>query len=700
MSGPCPEKPQLQQRVSDPFLDVGGAMGGFLCLNSRIALPKAGSSRSSRLVTLIATALAFSAPIGLQGESDDGWPHYGGSLSGDRYASPSKITAETADRLVPVWTYRTGDAASGEDFDGEPSRFRATPILFEGKLIASTGFNRVFALNPGTGEEIWAFDPKVDFSKKYSEMFTSRGVAAWKEDSDKQGPCRARVFLGTLDARLLAIDVDTGELCSDFGRRGEVDLSAGIRRYRKRDYSVTSPPTVVGNLVIVGSAIGDNGAAHLESGVVRAYDARDGSLVWAWDPIPRAIDHPGAKSWTKPKGNRTGGANVWSVMSADPERDLVFLPTTSPSPDFYGGERLGDNALANSVVSLKASTGEFVWGYQTVRHDLWDYDLASQPLLFEHLSLDGTTRPAIAQATKTGFVFVLDRTTGEPLHPIEDRRVPQSSVPGEVAAKKQPFPKLRLHDTDARPLQFWNFSEEHLAACKRLMAGVRYEGMFTPPSLEGTLLYPGNPGGTNWGSMAYDRSSRVGYLVVSRWPTIVKLIPRNKFRAAEREGTLNGVEAQHTEQNGTPYGMARTDLVHNYLPCLEGPWSTLVAVDLDRGEVLWERAVGTTPWVDVGEKASKWGYINSGGPIVTEGGVVFLATTYDNMLRAYDGGQGNEIWNWQLPAGVHATPMAYQLDGMDYVVITAGGDLTNGTGRGDHVVAFRLEGKSPSSMDK
>ena len=691
---------QLLQPAADPLLYVSSAFEGLSNLNNRISMPNACVGRSGRLAVLTAIALTLSAPIGLQGETDEGWPHYGGSLGGDRFATPSGITPENVSLLVPVWIHRTGDASDGEKFDGNPSRFRATPILFDGKLIASTGFNRVFALDPRTGEEIWKFDPKVNFSKSYSEMFTSRGVAAWQDGADKSGPCSARVFLGTLDARLLAIDADTGELCEDFGKRGEVDLSAGIRRYRKHDYSVTSPPTVVGNLVIVGSAIGDNGAANLESGVVRAYDVRDGSLVWAWDPIPRSQDHPGAKSWTKPKGNRTGGANVWSVMSADPDRDLVFLPTTSPSPDFYGGERLGDNAFANSVVSLKASTGEFVWGYQTVRHDLWDYDLASQPLLFEHLSSNGTRRPAIAQATKTGFVFVLDRTTGEPLHPIEDREVPQSSVPGEVAAQKQRFPKLRLHDTDARPLQLWNFNEEHRTACKALLAGVRYEGIFTPPSLEGTLLYPGNPGGINWGSMAFDRDSRIGYLVVSRWPTIVKLIPRNKFRAAEHKGTLNGAEAQHTEQKGTPYGMARTDLVHNHLPCLEGPWSTLVAVDLDRGEVLWERPAGETPWVDVGETAAKWGYITKGGPMVTEGGVVFLATAYDNMLRAYNGGQGNEIWNWELPAGAHSTPMGYRLDGKDYVVVTAGGDLTNGIGRGDHVIAFRLEGKSPSSTDK
>ena len=283
------------------------------------------------------------------------------------------------------------------------------------------------------------------------------------------------MFLGTLDARLIAIDADTGERCAEFGDRGDVSLSKGIPRYRKYDYSVTSPPTVVGDLVIVGSAIGDNGAAHLEPGVVRAYDVHHGSLVWSWDPIPRASDHPGADSWATVRRNRTGGANVWSVMSADVTRDLVFLPTTSPSPDFFGGKRLGDNAFANSVVALRASTGEFMWGYQTVRHDLWDYDLASQPLLFDHVSPEGTVRPAVAQATKTGFVFVLDRETGKSLHPVEEERaVPQSDVPGEESAATQPFTKLRLHDQDDQSFHLWDFTDEHRAACEQLTANVRY----------------------------------------------------------------------------------------------------------------------------------------------------------------------------------------------------------------------------------
>ncbi|MCY3932005.1 MAG: pyrroloquinoline quinone-dependent dehydrogenase [Acidobacteria bacterium] len=649
-------------------------------------------SASVGLATLLGACLGTG--VGAAGQPSDGWPHYGGSLAGDRYAAPSAITPESIDRLSVAWVYRTGDTTDGNGFGGNPSRFQATPILVGGKLIASTGFNRAFALDPATGTEIWTFDPKVDFSKSYSEPFASRGVSAWQDAAPGQGPCRTRVFLGTLDARLFALDADAGVPCADFAKDGEVDLSVGIPRFRKRDYSVTSPPTVVGDLVIVGSAIGDNGATEVEPGVVRAYDVRDGGLVWTWDPLPRSDVHPGAESWTNVRDNRTGGANVWGVMSADPGRDLVFLPTTSPSPDFYGGERLGDNAFANSVVALRASSGEFVWGYQMVRHDLWDYDLACQPLLFEYTSADGMRRPAVAQATKTGFVFVLDRASGEPLHPVEERAVPRSDVPGEQAAPTQRLPKLRLHATDARPLRFWDFSEEHRAACRRLMAGVRYEGIFTPPSLEGTMLYPGNPGGTNWGSMAYDRGSRIGYVVVTRWPTVVKLIPRQQFRAAEREGTLNGVRAEHTAQAGTPYGMARTDLVYDHLPCLEGPWATLVALDLDAGEVLWERPAGTPPW-ELREPASDWGYIRNGGPMVTEGGVVFLASA-DKTLRAYEGAGGDELWIGTLPAAAQSTPMGYRHDGRDYVVVTAGGSLAAGEGRGDHVVAFRLDRQAGS----
>ena len=631
-------------------------------------------------------AASASAPLGATG-----WSHYGATLAGDRYAAPSAITPKNAARLKLAWVYRTGDATDGRDFDGNRSRIRATPILIDGKLVVSTGFNRVYALDPATGQELWTFDPEVDFSRRYSEMFTSRGVSAWRRAASPRAHCDTRIFLGTLDARLIALDAATGKPCPEFGESGTVDLSEGIARYYKTDYSVTSPPTVVGDLVVVGAAVGDNGSVHTQPGTVRAYNVLDGALVWSWDPIPRAADHAGAATWPDAEGNQTGGANVWTVMSADETRDLVFLPTTSPSPDFYGGERLGDNAYANSVVALRASTGEFAWGFQTIRHDLWDYDIASQPLLFEHVSGGAPPRPALAQATKTGFVFVLDRETGEPLHSVEEREVPASDVPGERAARTQPFPKLRLHPTDIRPFEFWDFGDSHREGCERLFDDVRYDGIFTPPSLDGALLFPGNAGGTNWGSMAYDRAARLGYLVVNRIPTIVKLIPRSEFNAARRKGTLHGAEAEHTSQRGTPYGMARFDPFHNGLPCLAGPWSTLVAVDLDRGDVRWETPVGTTPWVDLGGEAESWGFPTNGGPLVTAGGVVFLATTSDATLRAFRGRDGREIWTHELPASAHATPMAYRHGDADYVVIATGGGLARGRGRGDHIVAFRLD---------
>ena len=633
------------------------------------------------------------SPTGHTSQSAN-WSHYGATLAGDRFANVESIDATTIGQLEVAWQYRTGDATDGSDFDGRSSRLRATPIYFAGNIVFSTGFNRVIALDPATGAERWKFDPKVDFSHGYSEMFTSRGVAAWRSTGAHQSSgCHDRIFLGTLDARLIAIDAASGRKCRDFGENGEVDLSTGIQNYRRNDYSVTSPPTVVGQNVIVGSSIGDNGHAHLESGRVRAFDVVTGELVWSWDPIPRRPDHPGAETWQDDSNMTTGAANVWNVMSADSELDLVFLPTTSPSPDFYGGERLGANAYANSIVALKASTGEFVWAYQTVRHDLWDYDHAAQPLLFDFVASNGVTISALAQATKMGFVFVLNRETGEPLHEAQERTVAASDVPGEMAATTQRFPRIQLHDIDARPLKLWNHTAEHLQACEQMLEGVRYEGIFTPPSLQGTLLYPGNAGGTNWGSMAYDRTQRIGYLTVNRLPTVVKLIPREDFPALKKIGKFNGQDAQFTEQRGTPFGMARFELYDKktVLPCLEGPWSSLVAIDLAEGAVLWERPAGVSLRVPKDSEAALWGDYASGGPIVTASGLVFLATPFDFALRAYSGSSGELLWETELPAGAHATPMGYTHAGRDYIVVAAGDRLRDAEGRGDFIIAFSLK---------
>ncbi|GAB4533934.1 MAG: glucose/quinate/shikimate family membrane-bound PQQ-dependent dehydrogenase [Parvularculaceae bacterium] len=616
------------------------------------------------------------------------WLHYGGSLAGERYAAQVDLSPDTVGALERAWVFRTGDATDGTGFGGGPSSFKATPILFEGRLYFSSGFNRVYAIDAASGELIWRFDPEVDFSRSYSEMFTSRGVALWAGAGVSE--CAARIFAGTLDARLIALDARTGAPCVTFGDDGVVDLSASIRNYRKQDYSLTSPPTVVGDLVIVGSAVGDNGAVELESGVVRAYDARTGREIWRWDPIPRGPDEDGWESWADGAGARTGGANVWSIMSADPDRDLIFLPTTSPSPDFYGGMRLGDNAHANSVVALRASTGERVWSFQTVRHDLWDYDIASQPLL-ARATRDGRRHDVILQATKMGFVFTLDRETGAPFHAVEMRDVPASDVPGERAAKQQVFPLApeALHPISA-DFKIFDYSESHRKHCEAMLEGVRYEGIFTPPSLQGTMLYPGNPGGTNWGSMAADPERGLAFAVVNRLPTVVALVARDAYEARRQAEAGGPFDIQFTAQRGAPYGMMRYNAYNRelLLPCLEGPWGELVAIDISQGRAVWRTPIGVHPIVADHPMAKNWGFLGAGGPAVTRGGLVFLADRF-GVLRAYDAATGDTVWSDQLPAGAHATPMAFALDGDEYIAIAAGGAVDGSDLPGDYLVAYR-----------
>lgn len=364
-----------------------------------------------------------------QSVADSGWPNYGNDPGGTRYSPAHQIDRTNVTQLQVAWTYRTGALPHDPELDRKAA-FEATPILVDGKLFLSTPYDHVIALNPHTGAKLWEYDPKLELPYGASEV-TSRGVSAWREPSAKAGqPCAPRIFLGTLDARLIALDGATGKPCDDFGTDGEVDLTSNVKLRDPGDYQVTSAPAVVKDLVITGSSIGDNRAVSVERGIVRAYDARTGKLRWSWDPIPWA-------NQTKP---RTGAGNAWSTLSVDAERDLVFIPTGSASPDYFGGFRKGDNKWANSVVALRASTGEFVWGFQVVHHDLWDYDVASQPTLFTWK--DNT--PAIAITTKMGRVFVLNRLTGAPLLPVEERPVPKSDIPGEEAWPTQPASTISL----------------------------------------------------------------------------------------------------------------------------------------------------------------------------------------------------------------------------------------------------------------
>jgi len=606
--------------------------------------------------------------------ADNVWSFYGGDPGGTRYSALRQITRENIGKLRAVWTYHTG-ALEPVTALNEKAAFEATPILVDGMLYLSTPFNRVIALDPETGAEKWSYDPKVDRSHDYSEV-ASRGVAAWTDARAGDAPCRLRIFEGTIDARLLALDGKTGKPCASFGANGTVDLTRGVvygPEFRG-DYQVTSAPAIVGDVVITGSSIGDNGAVDMPRGVVRAYDARTGALRWTWDPIP----------WAEKQLVRTGAANAWSTIAADPARDLVFIPTGSASPDYYGGARPGDNKWANSVVALKASTGAFVWGFQVAHHDLWDYDIASQPALIEYRG-----KPAVAVTTKIGEVFVLDRLTGKPLHTVEERAVPKSDIRGEDASVSQPIPAWspmvpqKLTAADA-----WGSTAEMRQWCRDKIVSLRNDGLFTPPTLGGSLQFPGNIGGVNWGSAAWDPVRNLLLANTNRVAAIVKLIPREDMGAAYagRGQTETAWGGEFARQRGTPFAMHREWLVApNGQPCNAPPWGALVAFDLATGKLRWEAPLGVM--------GDGWpaGSISLGGPMATAAGLIFTAAALDPHLRAFDSDTGKELWSAELPAGAQSTPMTYEWKGRQYIVICAGGHGKMKSKMGDAVVAFAIE---------
>jgi quinoprotein glucose dehydrogenase len=617
----------------------------------------------------LATLLAATAQL----PADSGWPAYGNDPGGARYSGLAQIDRSNVTQLRVAWTFRTG-ALQPESPLNRKAAFEATPILVDGKLLLSTPFNNVIALDPRTGTRLWEYDPALDRARSYSEV-TARGVSAWRDTKAPPGQaCRLRIFAATLDARLTALDGDTGRPCADFGAQGQIDLTRGVGLRDLGQYQVTSAPAIAGDVVITGSSIGDNRAVDVERGIVRAFDARSGALRWSWDPIP----------WASQTTPRTGGGNAWSTLSVDTERGLVFVPTGSASPDHFGGVRRGDNKWANSVVALRAATGELVWGFQVVHHDLWDYDVAAQPTLFTWK--DGT--PAVAIATKMGRIFVLNRLTGVPLLPVEERPVPRSDVPGEDASPTQPFSGVSVAPEQFGVADAWGATPEDLAWCREKISASRAEGVFTPPSLRGTIVFPGFVGGVNWGSGAYDAQRHLLFVNTNRLPFLLRLIPRDKLaEEAARAGQVGGVRAELAEQKGTLYGMSRVPLLTpTRRPCNPPPWGTVAAVDLFSGEKRWDVPLGSTaPGVATGT-------LNLGGPIATAGGLVFTAAAMDNRLRAFDSDTGKELWAFELPAGGQATPMTYSVDGTQYLVIAAGGHGKLGTKLGDYVLGFSLHG--------
>jgi len=624
------------------------------------------------------------------GSATVGWPAYGGDPGGARYSAAAQISPRNVARLRVAWTYRTGDASDGGHWPST-SRFEATPILGEGTLYLSTPFDRVVALDPATGSERWRFDPGIDLSTPYSEGLVSRGVAYWRDSTAApNAPCGRAIFLATLDARLIALDAQTGTPCPRFGRAGAVSLAGDVGPVQRGQYEVTSPPAVMNGIVVVGSAVGDNRGVAVEQGTVHGLDARTGALRWSWDPIPRDSGSPAWPDWKPDQARRTGAGNAWGVISADPARDLVFVPTGSAAPDYYGGERLGANRYANSVVALRASTGALVWAFQVVHHDLWNYDVAAEPALVT-IRQDGRDVPAVVVSTKMGHVFVLSRETGAPLFPVVERPVPHSDVPGEAPWPTQPFPVRPppLDQHSVSPADAWGPTPQDLAFCRDRLEHLRHDGIFTPPSLGGSVMYPGAVGGTNWGGVAVQGDQGLVVTAINRLAFWAQLVPANRVAMLSRDE-----RNQLAEQRGTPYWLAHGPLVSpSRLPCTRPPWSSLVTVDLKTGAVRWEVPLGTIPPLTAqAPDAAKWGSVTLGGPIVTAGGLVFIAAALDDSLRAFDLQDGKELWSAALPAGGQATPMTYQLTpgGKQYVVIAAGGHGALGTTFGDYVVAFAL----------
>ena len=569
------------------------------------------------------------------------WHHYGNTTHGTRYARLDQIDASNVGGLQEIWHYRTG----------RTGQFKATPLQIGDLLYVCTAMNVVVALDAETGAKRWEFDPQLKIAP-VGFNGTCRGVSYYRAPETYSGECPARIIMGTTDARLIAIDASSGERCQGFGTSGEVDLMKGIGEAKPNIYLVTTPPLIARNLAVVGTRVADNFEVGEPSGVVRAYDALTGKFAWAWD-----MGRPGVN--TEPAAGEEytrGTPNVWTLMSYDDDLGLVYAPTGNSTPDFFGAHRSdASEKYASSVVALDVADGSVRWSFQTVHHDVWDYDVPSQPTLVDLPQADGSVVPALVQPTKRGELFLLDRRTGKPIADVEEQPVPQGAVEYEWLAKTQPFsigmPSFRPEVSEA---DMWGLTPFDQMWCRREFRKMRYEGHFTPPSVEGTFVFPGNAGGFNWGGVAVDEDNQLLVATPLIMGSRLALVPRDKVPK----------DARRYLQLGTPYAAdIRAFMSPLAMPCMRPPYGRMAVVDLQTRQVVWNRRLGTTNESGpLGKKVGvrlPMGVPLAAGSIVTQGGLIFFGGGMDRYFRAFDLKTGDELWREYLPAPAQATPMSY-----------------------------------------
>ncbi|TPL88640.1 pyrroloquinoline quinone-dependent dehydrogenase [Mesorhizobium sp. B2-3-12] len=610
------------------------------------------------------------------------WNSFHGQLNGQKYSPLTQITADNVGSLRKVWELHTGDMSDGSGAL-PPSVWSATPIFANDTLYIGTPFYGVLALDPGTGAIKWKFESKSTLKALTQPALKNRGVAYWQSKNPVAGEgCQKIIYLGTMDAHLFALDANTGQLCKKFGSGGVLDVNQWNDVNAKYPLSLLQPPTVAGNHVIIGWAGKDWAYAEAPPGTVFSLDPQTGVRQWSFSALPAQI------------AKRTGTANVWTAMSVDEGLGLVYLPVSSPSPNYWGGNRADPIPLATSTTALDLETGKVVWSRQWVHHDIWDYDINSAPTLMD-ISVAGKQIPALMQATKMGFLFVVDRRTGKDVWPIDERPVPggDGSVQGEVYAPTQPFPTkpAPLLDQSKKP-PIWRIADVvGLGECSRLWDNLSYRGMYSPPTHkgEGVLAYPDSAGGVQWGGVGFDPSTQTVVVNFSHVVQSIKLYPRDEY---QRLAGDSGNEQGYYPQEGAPYGMS----LHNALnwlgmPCWAPPFGEIAAIDMTTGDVKWRRPMGAS---------QKWGFympeslgsVTIGGPAVTAGGLIFIGGSMDAKVRAYSLANGQELWSDIVQAPAVANPAVYEYRGREYVVFVAGGNTILKDQVGDQVAAYALPG--------